>query len=328
MNLSGRPLLATRLDVPLYVDCGIEPVVMNAARRGLNTLVVGEAGSGKTSLLHRIEYEFRNEEFKLAFVDGRSCESVQDLLEKIGIQLGVEFPRQETVHSLFGLEEPFIQKPPQSEPPSVERILAKLVKAIPQGPRSILFFDSPERDLAHAFFGRLRDAVWQLPITWIVAADSNAADAFRRPPADAFFEIVERIPALDDSRAREILRSRLADESSAGEMGKAATPRILLDHARRVMLDFGTAAILQRMEVEFQRRLDDVSRAAAMLANELRGQGPVSASDADVQRRLGWTRPRLTQVLKELESAGLARATEASDGHPGRPRRLYEIVTD
>jgi CRP-like cAMP-binding protein len=188
--------------------------------------------------------------------------------------------------------------------------------------------DSPERNVAHTLFGRLRDVVWQLPISWIVTADSSAADAFRRPPADAFFDLVERLGGVSESEAREILGRR---EVSANNMAdfissKSTTPRIILDHARRSMLESTTSGKLQRDEVKFLKRLGDVSRAAAMLATELRGQGAVSASDKDIQRRMGWTRERLTQVLKELEAAGLARATEAADGNPGRPRRFYEIL--
>ena len=59
-----------------------------------------------------------------------------------------------------------------------------------------------------------------------------------------------------------------------------------------------------------------------MLLNELMDLGPVSASDERLLERLGWTRARAAQVLKQLEEAGLVVVTdEAADG-PGRPRRL------
>ena len=170
--------------------------------------------------------------------------------------------------------------------------------------------------------------MWQLPVTWVVVAETAVGIALRRPPADAFFDVVEHLEDFDAARARNALERRGVHETSAAELATmaATSPRNLLDHARQSILHGATPSDLQVREVDFQRRLGDVSRSAAMLAVELRGQSAVSASDEDLQQRMGWTRPRLTQVLKELEAAGLAQSAPASDGRAGRPRRLYEIV--
>jgi Cdc6-like AAA superfamily ATPase len=327
MQISGRPLLANQVDAPLYVERGIETKILTVARRGLNALVIGDAGSGKTSLLHRLEWQLHQENFSVVFVDGRRSDELNEILDRLRIQLGIKWPPTflSTIAAL-NLQIDGVQ-PPRSAP-QAEQTLKLLIDTMSADKRWIVLLDSPERNIARTLFGSLRDAVWQLPISWIVTADSSASDAFRRPPADAFFELVERLGGVSESEAREILGRR---EVSANNMAnfvssKSTTPRIVLDHARRSMFEPTTPGESQKSEIEFHRRLKDISRAAAMLASELRGQGAVSASDKDIQQRMGWTRERLTQVLRELETAGLARATEAADGKPGRPRRFYEIL--
>jgi hypothetical protein len=48
--LSGRPLFATAADAELYVSLpDIEQRLERAVDRGLNTLIIGDRGSGKTT---------------------------------------------------------------------------------------------------------------------------------------------------------------------------------------------------------------------------------------------------------------------------------------
>jgi energy-coupling factor transporter ATP-binding protein EcfA2 len=328
MELSGRPLLATRVDDAFYVERSLEAKALAAARRGLNVLLLGDAGSGKTSLLHHLEYELQHAEEQVVYLDGRRSVGLDDLLDELRRRVGVTRPTTQRAFDVFATIGMFSGQEPVTPSPAAERTLDALRSSMPANKRWIVLVDSPDRDMAHTLFGRLRDLVWQLPISWIVAADSASADAFRRPPADAFFDLLERIGTLEDSTAREMLVRRGVATSTAEELlaPGTTTPRALMDRARRSMLEPVTPDELHRGELEFQRRLGEVSRAAAMLATEMRDKGALSASDEDLQRRMGWTRPRLTQVLKELEAKGLARATEAAGGRAGRPRRLYDIV--
>jgi predicted ArsR family transcriptional regulator len=61
-----------------------------------------------------------------------------------------------------------------------------------------------------------------------------------------------------------------------------------------------------------------------MLAAELEALGWASASDERLLVRLGWTRPRVVQVMAELERGGLVDMREESTGR-GRPRKLYRL---
>lgn len=329
MQISGRPLLATRVDAPLYVGRGIEAKIITAARRGLNTLIIGDAGSGKTSLLHHLELELRKDNSSVVYIDGRRSDDLDEMLDNLRIQLGIEaLPNPSPFAGFSALNQAFNGIKSQKFVPPIERTLKWLVDKLPTDKFKIVLLDSPERKVAHTLFGQLRDVVWQLPISWIVVADSSAADAFRRPPADAFFDLFERLGGINASESRELLRLREVPVNYIVDFlfSRATTPRLVLDHARRSILEPLTSDKLEKSDADFMRRLSEVSRAATMLASELRGQGAISASDKDIQRRMGWTRERLTQVLKELEAAGLAMATDAADGKPGRPRRFYEIL--
>src|SRR5437870_5093353 len=63
-------------------------------------------------------------------------------------------------------------------------------------------------------------------------------------------------------------------------------------------------------------------RPAAMLMSELESLGAASAADERLLRRLGWTRPRAVQVLRELEDRGLVTSSSVK-GRAGRPRKVY-----
>ena len=62
-----------------------------------------------------------------------------------------------------------------------------------------------------------------------------------------------------------------------------------------------------------------------MLAAELEALGWASASDERLLDRIGWTRPRVVQVIAELESRGLVDMREENTGR-GRPRKLYRLT--
>ena len=64
-----------------------------------------------------------------------------------------------------------------------------------------------------------------------------------------------------------------------------------------------------------------------MLVAELQALGPVSASNAHLQERLGLTRSRLAQVFSQLEDAGLVRSFAAPTDRPRRPAKLYQLAT-
>jgi predicted ArsR family transcriptional regulator len=61
-----------------------------------------------------------------------------------------------------------------------------------------------------------------------------------------------------------------------------------------------------------------------MLAELENLERPVAASDAELLQRLGVTRERTTQVLKQLEQHGLVEGF-SEPAERGRPRKLYRL---
>jgi predicted ArsR family transcriptional regulator len=68
-------------------------------------------------------------------------------------------------------------------------------------------------------------------------------------------------------------------------------------------------------------------RRGAMLLAEMWGREGVSASQEDLQRSLGVTRNRLTELLRTLAEHGvLATYPEPREGKTGRPRMIYTVA--
>src|SRR5437870_10651510 len=174
-DLNGRPLLDNALDGQLFV--GREEVTehaLRAVRQGVDVLLVGARGSGKTSTLHRLAHLVRQRSVLTVLVDGRAAEDSVDLLGLLAWRLGVtELTRRargETERLLALLE-------------SVDERL----RTIGKGTVVVLIDEMASPDEAYRLFGRLRDDLWRLPITWVVAADDADRAIYLKPPADAFF---------------------------------------------------------------------------------------------------------------------------------------------
>jgi hypothetical protein len=197
----------------------------------------------------------------------------------------------------------------------------------PGAPRLVLV-DGLSAPVAHAVFGQLRDELWSLPYTWVVACADTDEAAFLRPPADAFFDTVVRLPPLPADAVRDLLRRRITEAELPADAVTTAVeladgnPRRALDAARRLALEPEGAPDLRRERAGRARALGALGRPAAMLMAELEASGGASASDPALLARLGWTRARAAQVLGLLADAGLVQPVDVRNG-PGRPRRVY-----
>jgi energy-coupling factor transporter ATP-binding protein EcfA2 len=312
-ELNGRPLLDTRLDQSLYVARpDVEEPLTGAVARGLNALLLGPRGSGKTTILRHLAYALRAAGTPVTFVEGAAAEDARAFLELVARRLG---DREE------------------ARRPAVDgaaRALIDLVHALAPSAgkerRVVLVDGLPSPDDAHTIFGRLRDEVWQLPITWIVAADERARAGYLTPPADAFFDLVVEVPPLTERQREELLRSRLGDSSGSETLAVEGpgNPRELLALARELATSDASPRAL--LEARSARRHEGarLGAPAEMLMAELEALGPASASDERLLRRLGWTRARAVQVFKQLEQAGIVTASEQR-GRAGRPRKIYAL---
>jgi hypothetical protein len=175
--------------------------------------------------------------------------------------------------------------------------------------------------------------VWQLPLTWLVSCAEVDEPAFLRPPADAFFDITLRLPALSDPDVADLLRRRatvaeLGDDAVAEVVGLAAgNPRRAIDLARHLLLSpdgdaAGAVGAVRTRLLDREQAVGRLGTPARMLLAELEAAGGASASDERLLERLGWTRARAAQVLGQLEQEGLVEASDEQRAS-GRPRRVY-----
>lgn len=277
-------MLDTRTDADLFVGRELElNRLARAVELGLNALVVGAAGVGKTSLVRQLAYRLRASGRAVHHVAASSVDDVFDQLEQL---------RADTAQ--------------------------------------VVLLDEPELDLATALFGRLRDELWQLPFTWIVAVEPPAAVVLAKPPIDAFFEIRLEIDPLAPGELRTMLDRRLPKgalpDAVLDELVEDDEPRRVLDAARQ-LLTGASWPELKEARAQRETAVGKLSRPEreAIRALESVG-GAASASDRDLLDALGWTRARAVQVLGTLADAGILIAESVRGNGAGRPRKVYRLA--
>ena len=219
-DLSARPLLASALDADLFVDRERElETLERTAKARLNALVVGQRGVGKTSLLHQLERRLEGDpQLAPVFVQGaRRAERPEELLSLLAYRLDDDRARfshlGEIMQSVGGAGPPTSTEGLLAGLRTVREALAHTER------RPLLILDElASGEVAQALFGQLRDELWSLPATWVVAAETGEQAGYLRPPASAFFETVVTVEPLAESEAIDLLRRRTADERSRAEV--------------------------------------------------------------------------------------------------------------
>jgi len=325
MELSGRPLLDTKPDHALFAGRRAELDRLEAdVRSGLNVLLVGERGSGKTSLLRQLAYELRQqspEEPAPAFVEGRIANDVKTFLDLVRYRLGlrptvVDPGGWQTALGTMG------GKPMLADALELPNLISSLKEAAPNG-RRVVLVDELASPVGQTVFGRLRDELWQVPLTWVVSTAEDEAGPYLAPPADAFFDSVVRLEPLTKEAQREVLEMRAGKKGAriAGQVDEGNLRR-LLGLTRDLVQGRARRPELLRAASKRDARVSKLGRSASMLLAELESLGAASASDEALLRRLGWTRPRAVQVFHQLEDKGLVTSSTVK-GDSGRPRKIY-----
>lgn len=321
MKLSGRPLLDTRPDHELFVDRSDEITRIRAALgQGLNCLVVGERGSGKTSLVRALMFEERQDADaqdvglpRLLYVRGSGAESASDLL-RAAVEALAQYQSEQLAAGLPGTS---------------SGLIAELGERARRGSVLMVLDDAPAA-AGNALFGALRDELWSIDLRWLVTVATTDSATLLRPPADAFFESQVALDPLPADASMEILRRRMGEAPERLLVEAAAigggNPRRLLDVAREFDGDYSQWSEFASAAAERERALAALGRPAHMLAAELESLGGASASDARLLNAMGWTRPRVVQVLAEMEAAGLVTSSSLKSGQ-GRPKKVYKVVS-
>ena len=326
MSFSARPLFDNPADAELFVPrVEVERVGRNC-RDGVNTLVLGERGMGKTSLLRNVAYRLREAGDPASVVDATPADDALGIIQLLTAELG---RRQPAFMESFGRR--FDPQSPTALGETGELLNAIRALRAPSeegSSKTSILLDSPPAESAHTLFGRLRDELWQLPFTWVVAANQSQRAQFLTPPADVFFEDVFELAPLTQEQQIELVSRRLDPGEHTGwrrRQPDEGNPRILIDVTREAMRDGRDPDGYLAAHAERERQVHKLGRSASALYAELRTSGPASASDEDLLRRLGWSRQRAAQVFAELERVGVVRASDRP-GPSGRPRKTFEIV--
>jgi AAA domain-containing protein len=318
-HLRNRPLLGVG-DADLFVEPAVWERLVDAISAGLNVLVVGSPGAGKTSLLRMVAR--REYDKQAVYVDLARASTAADALVVIADALGVA--RQSALAA--GMTS--LGRPAR---PSPDSDLLHLVRNIGAAPPTLLLIDEPPGgDEGHRLFGRLRDELWQLEHQWVVAASRSAASALQRPPANAFFEVRLELDALDEARQRQLLERRLPEVSDAlvdGLLGRVELPRELITLARDALLEGrGPAEAAERIAAinEEVARLTDLERDVMTF---VRAHGGTFSSDPALKDALAISQARLAKVLGSLADRGIL--TRRSERHgQGRPRTVYDLAPE
>lgn len=324
MEASGRPLFDNPADAALFVHRMEADRLEANCRDGVNTLVVGKRGMGKTTLLRYVLFRLREEGFPAVGVDLAPARDALDVLRLVAASLGRTRsldPSEAGRSAMVGMGE-------LGETLNAVRALRS--SGLEKGrPRTAILLDSPlSGKVMHQLFGRFRDELWQLPYTWVLAIPQDMRGALLAPPADAFFEDEIGLGPLDARQQQELIGRRLGPGETMRwrlPQGGEDSPRRLLQIMRESLR---TGDSPERRHDALKVRHAEVKRlgsAAAALYEDLEDFGPASASDQDLLERMGWSRQRAAQVLAELEQADLVRA-EFRHGPSGRPRKVFAVL--
>jgi hypothetical protein len=318
MDLSGRPLSSTGRDAELYV--GFRPQelrVLEAVGARLNVLVLAPRGGGKTSFLHHLSREMAGPAgWDPIYVDGRRVDSTVDLL--------LDVWRSVTGRSsVLRADDRFAAL-------DAAEVLTQLRRDVAGRPDSapklvVLLDGTPTPEVVHTIFGKLRDEIWGIEVTWVVAGDTENRAMYLTPPADAFFGAVVDLPPLTDEEAIELLRHRVTGPPRTLKRLVAAsdrTPRSLIQLAGDVFVNGLDLDQVEERQKQLETAIERLGRPAAMLVAEMTALGPVAAGDERILTSLGWSRPRVVQVLHQLEGEGLVESG-MSQIAGGRPKKLY-----
>src|SRR5262245_317748 len=108
-DLSGRPLLETAADARLYAARTVDHDLERYALAGLNVMLVGERGAGKTSTLRQLVRRLRLQgpENAVVFVDGsllgpEPMDLARAILDAVGRARGLPDRLQRSLPAPFG----------------------------------------------------------------------------------------------------------------------------------------------------------------------------------------------------------------------------------
>ncbi len=337
--MSAQPLRQSRADQRRFVDRTRETDAIIRAVAALQpVLLLGERGSGRTSLLNHVAWRLarQKESRPMVMVSGELASNPSQLLgllvarvQRLAEPAGSRARWIEDLRALSMPDGPFGQV---AQPAILMELVDLLGERLAELERPVcLMDDGIAPAVAHGVFGSLRNELWALQgAAWVVAGDSPAETLYLEPPADAFFEHTVKLGPLADADAAKLLRAHvpaLVDADIERAIAVAGgNPRRLLRAAGDIQA--GVAPVSSAADEFAQRASAVAGPLAGALVGYLAAHGPAAASDEPMLRQIGASRQRASQLMHELESAGLLETIEQHEpGRRGRPARRFALRT-
>jgi energy-coupling factor transporter ATP-binding protein EcfA2 len=338
--MMNRPLAASRADQRRFVDRTAETrEVLRAVADGQPVLVLGEPGSGRSSLLNHVAWLLGREPEQRESV-AISGELARDPAQLLGVLVArlqrlaePDAPRARWLQELQALTLPNGPFGDVVQPAILMELVDLLGDRLAALERGVcLMIDGISPTVAHAVFGSLRNELWALEgAAWVVAGDTADGPLYRQPPADAFFARTVELAPLSHADAVKLVRAHAPELSTEQiaqtlEAEQSGNPRRLLRAAADIQA--GVSPTASATDALGQRAEQAAGPLARRLVSYLADNGPASASDQRLLRRVGASRQRVSQLMHQLESAGLLETLEVREpGRRGRPVRRFALRT-
>lgn len=334
-----QPLSRSRADQRRFVDRTSETdAIIRAVAGSEPALLLGDRGSGRTSLLNRVAWllDRAREPRDTVVVTGELARDPAQLLGVLIARLQriaePERSRAGWIEDLRALSMPDGPFGSVVQPAILMELIDLLARRLAELKRPVcLMVDGIAPAVAHRVFGSLRNELWTLDgASWVVAGDGAAERLYLEPPADAFFEHTVKLGPFSAADAAKLLRTHAPDLSA-----------VQIEHA--ITAGAGNPRRLLRAAADIAAGISPATAAADGLANDaealagplarvvvdyLAANGPASASDEAMLRQVGASRQRASQLMHRLASAGLLETIEQSQpGRRGRPPRRFALKT-
>jgi energy-coupling factor transporter ATP-binding protein EcfA2 len=335
-----RPLARSRADQRRFVHRARDTeAIIKAVAGSEPLLLLGERGSGRTSLLNHVAWLLgrENERRDTVLVTG---ELAQDPAQLLGVLVSriqriaePERGRAGWIDDLRALSMPDGPFGNVAQPAILMELVDLLGERLTELERPVcLMVDGIAPAVAHRVFGSLRNELWTLQgASWVVAGDRAAERFYLEPPADAFFEHTLRLGPFTPADSATLLRAHLPDLSATQiEQAIAAgqgNPRRLLRAAGDLLAGISpTSPTADELANEAAALAGPLARA---VVDYLAAHGSAAASDEAMLREIGASRQRASQLMHKLESAGLLETIEEPQPAPrrGRPPRHFAVKT-
>ena len=334
-----QPLAQSRVDQRRFVDRTRETDdIIRAVAASRPVLLLGDRGSGRTSLLNHVAWLLarQKEPCQSVIVSGELASTPSQLLgvlvarvQRLAEPDGSRGRWIDDLRALSMPDGPFGQV---VQPAIVIELVDLLGERLAALDRPVcLMVDGIAATVAHGVFGNLRNELWALQgASWVVAGDNAAEALYLEPPADAFFEQTVKLGPLSDADAAKLLRAHIPDLTDADSERAIAVaegnPRRLLRAAGDIQA--GIAPAVTKTHDLAQQATAVAGPLAGALVAYLAAHGPAAASDQPMLRQIGASRQRASQLMHELESAGLLETIEQQEsGRRGRPPRRFGLRT-